>query len=755
MQEHLFDNRRQNGRETCEEGPDSFARALNPAQFEAVTATDGPVLVIAGAGSGKTRTLVYRVAWLLAQGVAPESILLLTFTRKAAQEMLRRAGELLGRTCSGVCGGTFHAVANTLLRRYASCVGYPSFFTIIDRGDAEGIIKLLIASLNLSGAGKRFPSKRVVLNVLSGVVNRARPLDDLLSSRYSHLLQFAPDIARLDELYQQFKRDHALMDYDDLLVNFKNLLQDHPEVRRELSHRFQYILVDEYQDTNPIQARIVALISETHGNVMAVGDDAQSIYSFRGADYKNIIDFPTFFPGTKVVTLEENYRSVQPVLTLTNEIISQARQRYTKKLFSNKEGGEIPRIVALSDEQDEACFVVEHILELQKKGMPLEQMAVLFRSGFHSFKLELALNARQIPFVKRGGLKLTESAHVKDMLSYFRVLENPSDFLSWNRILLLLEKVGPRTVQKMLDSVRSRPDSLAGLAVFPAKAAWKEGFDALVTTLRQLQEKRPPPVDLFDRLLEYYTPVLERIYYDDYPKRLADLEQLKNILAGYDDLKTFLDDAALDPPDIDTGRTRENSGEGCLVLSTIHSAKGLEWEAVFVISLAEGRFPSTKHTDDDDEWEEERRLLYVAATRAKQHLFLTYPRRLVVHGQGFETVFLTPFLEHLPQSCAHFSCPHRQTQSATSGFWAGHAGEDQRQPRFGAGNAPKERGNAKNQVSYLTSTRALAKDMCVIHPFFGRGVVEQIVTPKSVVIHFDRHGRKTIHLDYARLLAAS
>ncbi|HHD64331.1 MAG TPA: ATP-dependent helicase, partial [Desulfobulbaceae bacterium] len=377
-------------------------KALNEAQYAAATHDNGPILVIAGAGSGKTRTLVYRMAHLIEQGIPPESIMLLTFTRRAAQEMLYRATQLTDQSCRRVIGGTFHATANMLLRQYGEYLGFPPGFTIIDRGDAEGIINLMKSSLGLTGKGKRFPSKRIIMNLISGAVNKSRSLEDLVFENHLHLSEFVNDFHSIRDHYNQFKLDHGLMDYDDLLINWQRLLAESEEAGALISNRFQYILVDEYQDTNLIQAEIVRLLARDHDNVMVVGDDAQSIYSFRGADFYNIMRFPDQFPGTQVIKLEQNYRSTQPILSLTNSIIDQAEEKFTKSLFTEEKGGKRPEVFSGATEAAEARFVVDTIAKLVENGTPNTEIAVLFRSGFHSYKLEMELGSRGLDFEKRG-----------------------------------------------------------------------------------------------------------------------------------------------------------------------------------------------------------------------------------------------------------------------------------------------------------------------------------------------------------------
>ncbi len=743
MQNHLFPGNQSSAQDnqSSKSKRAGSRQDLNRSQHEAVTHLDGPLLVVAGAGSGKTRTLVYRVAHLLEQSILPDNLLLLTFTRRAAQEMLWRASLLLDESCQDVTGGTFHAIANLLLRRYSHLIGFPPNFTIIDRSDAEGIINILKSSLSLAGAGKRFPTKRTIINMISKAVNRSTDLEGLLYDEYEHLEEFLGDIILLQEHYEKFKFEHGLMDYDDLLVNIKKVLKDNKQVRQEISQRFQYIMVDEYQDTNAIQAEIVRLMADTHNNVMAVGDDSQSIYSFRGADFRNIMDFPRIFPNTRLIKLEENYRSTQPILSLTNAIIEQADEKYTKTLFTRVEGGSKPELYNAADAGEEAVFVAEKIAALKKEGLPLQDMAVLFRSGFHSYKLEIELASRGVPFEKRGGLKLTESAHIKDLLSYFRVLVNSQDNLSWNRILLLLDKVGPKTAQKILAAIKESEEPFKTLADYPAAPGWREGLVELGAVLQTLTDPVLTPVDQFEILTEYYQPVFERIYYDDYPKRSRDIEQLKTIIAGYENLAGFVDDTALEPPEtvvIEDGLEK-------LVLSTVHSAKGLEWDTVFIISLAEGKFPVSQALPGE-QWEEERRLLYVAATRAKQKLFMTYPREVMSVDRQFSRARLSPFLSEISHGF-YISSGRVQNrvdsyERDTSGYAYSMGGRTGRS---------MSAGSMKRPSSQLREVSTLDQGQAVQHPFFGRGTIAKINGERTVEVEFDRHGRKTLHLDYAKL----
>lgn len=707
---------------------------LNASQREAVTTTEGPLLVIAGAGSGKTRTLVYRVAYLLEQGVDPSKILLLTFTRKASQEMLWRAGQLLNETCRRVVGGTFHGIANMLLRRHGHHLGFGSSFTIIDRADAEGIINLLKGSLGLTGRDKQFPTKRVLINILSGSVNKSIPIDDLIFESYPHLSEHVDDIINLDKHYKEFKFNNGLMDYDDLLVNWKRLLDEVPEARQEIAARYTHIMVDEYQDTNLIQADIVRLLAHGHKNVMVVGDDSQSIYSFRGADFYNIMRFPKVFEATRIIKLEENYRSTQPILSLTNDIIDNATEKYAKTLFTKIEGDFKPRLFAGRDEREEAAFVSKKIAELRGQGIELDNIAVLFRSGFHSYKLEMELNSTGVDFEKRGGLKLTESAHMKDVIAFLRLRVNPFDRLSWNRILLHLEKVGPKTARKIADAIATANSPGQALSEYPCGKTWKQGVANLAELFQKMEQETAPGV-LYELVWAYYLPLFEKIYRDDFPKRQKDLDQLKAIVAGYADLQSFVDDTTLDPPETAKGLSKDDKER--MILSTIHSSKGLEWDAVFVMGLADGRFPHAA-AGVGEQWEEERRLLYVAATRARKYLFLTYPRELMTPDRQFRRVGMSPFLSELRAGL--FERVDRD-------------GVERNAPSFltADSSASSTMTFTKKAKKTKLSVKDLHKGVRVQHPFFGQGVVNSKPQGRSVDVNFQRHGVKTLHLDYAKL----
>ncbi len=626
-----------------------YKKSLNPAQYEAVTTLQGPLLVIAGAGSGKTRTLTYRVARLVEQGVSPSAVLLLTFTRKASQEMLRRAAVLLDHRCEKVSGGTFHSFANLTLRRYAERIGFGSGFSILDRTDAEDGINIFRTRMGLNLKDRRFPRKRTIANIYSKAVNKGVSIDEVILEDYSHFLKDTTDLLRLHEAYQAYKRKNLLMDYDDLLIYLRILLQENPDVRETLSKMYQYIMVDEYQDTNKIQADVVKFLATTHNNVMVVGDDSQSIYAFRGANFRNIMDFPEMFPDTKMIKLEENYRSTQPILDIANVIIDRAEEKYTKILFTKKKEGALPALVVAEDERMQSQFVSQRILELREEGVPLNEIAVLFRASYHSFDLEIELNQRNIPFVKVGGFKFMETAHIKDLLAHLKVLANPLDSVSWHRVLLMIESIGPKTAEEIFESIARSGTGLQGLSTVKTKPRYAPAFEKLKRELEDLSGARIPLEEIGVRLLEYYEPILEKKY-DDHPKRLKDLEQLMTIMERYQRLEEFLSDMALEPPNasVDNALATDFEDEH-LVLSTIHSAKGLEWHTVFIIWALEGRFPVSFAARSDEEMEEERRLMYVAATRAKENLYFTCPIDIYDWSTGSVFSRLSRFIDGIPE----------------------------------------------------------------------------------------------------------
>ena len=608
---------------------------LNAAQLKAVTAKDGPVLVIAGAGSGKTRTLIHRLAWLTEQGVRAEDILLLTFTRKASREMLQRAQDLLGYSLGEVHGGTFHGFAYNILRRHR-----PEWargqVTVMDATDCAAALQQCRADLHIARGNRSFPKAQSVLGLLSKARNKERDLSDILQRDAAHLLAFGDDLLRLDTAYTAYKREHDLLDYDDLLFELETLLQG--PLADAFCDRYRYLLVDEYQDTNKVQARLVRLLTGNTGNVMAVGDDAQSIYAFRGADVRNILDFPTLFPGTTIIRLEENYRSTRPVLDVANAVLSGALEGYAKTLFTRRQGGDPVRLVRPLSDHSQARLVARRIEELLETYRPSE-IAVLFRAGFHSYHLEIELNRLGRRFRKYGGLKYTEAAHIKDVLAYARLVVNPLDLPSFLRMASLCQGIGPKTAQRIYQAAASS-DSAALSKACAKHQALKDDLELLNT----LRKDQAVPEILLRRIIDHYTPRMEANYPDDWPRRLQGLEEMANIAATYTELDDFVASLALDNPEEEQAGLEEDS----VILSTIHSAKGLEWDAVILLDLVEDRFPSRHAVVHPEDFEEERRLMYVACTRARKRLELYVPRSLYSRQeQGSSPAAPSPFLNDL------------------------------------------------------------------------------------------------------------
>ena len=629
-----------------------YSELLNAQQLAAVTHREGPLLVIAGAGSGKTRTLIYRVARLIEGGVPPGAILLLTFTRRASQQMLRRVEQLIGDRGSQVAGGTFHSFANQVLRQMGSAIGLKPNFTILDRGDMEDVINLLRAKLELGSKDRRFPKKGTIVEAISMARNKNRSLTAELENDFPHLLDHEEAILAIAEKYDEYKRERGLLDYDDLLFRLAELMTTDDAARRRLSDAYRYIMIDEYQDTNVIQAELVRLLAATHQNVMAVGDDAQSIYGFRGANFRNIMDFPKIFPAARIIKLEENYRSLQGILDVANEVISRASEKYTKALFTQRTGELRPMLVRAADEHMQSRFVAQRILELREEGVALDEIAVLFRSSFHSFDLELELQRRDIPFVKRGGFKFIETAHIKDVLAHLRIIANPSDAISWMRALVLVTGVGSRRAQRMVEAIvaDTTPEQAlvtSAQAIGPRATAAMQGCARLAKLLGALRVDAARPANQLAEVVEYYLPIMREAYPDDYPKRERDLEHFQNLAERYRSLEAMLADMALEPPTDSIGDILAvDAEEGYVTLSTIHSAKGLEWRAVFLIWAADGRFPGPMSVRPED-LEEERRLMYVASTRARDELYISYPIHMIDRQFGYVMGRASRFLEDL------------------------------------------------------------------------------------------------------------
>jgi DNA helicase-2/ATP-dependent DNA helicase PcrA len=602
-----------------------YAELLNQQQLEAVFFDKGSALVIAGAGTGKTRTLVHRVARLVESGVDPTNILLLTFTRRAAKEMLDRASSILDDRCQKVKGGTFHFYCSQLLHRYSNRIGFPDNFTIIDTADALEVIQYVRTKLNLHKRNKRFPNKSTLYKIISTSVNKHLDLKVVLMEQFPQFLEQLDNIEKVAIGYADYKQKNFVMDFDDLLIKTKELIEHHNDIRIKIASNHHYVMVDEYQDTNKIQADLIKLFSSVHNNTMAVGDDAQSIYSFRGADHQNIMSFPSLFENTKLIKLEENYRSTPQILNTANYLLKQAAFKFDKELFSNKDEGELPAMVQAPSEHDQSRFITQVVLQLREQDLDLNEIAVLFRNGRDSYDLEVELNRKNIPFVKYGGQKFTEAAHIKDVLAHIRVLVNPMDTIAWNRLLMLVDGIGPKTAQDLFEWIRlaKNPYDL-GMADTVSKSYMKQ-MKSLGKLLKDIKAQEFHVAKVVELIVDYYRVFCEKRY-DDYPKRLKDLESFINISSGFSSLSGMLEDLALNPINATAIDTEEKENEEApLILSTIHSSKGLEWKHVFIIQCLDGIIPSAYSVDDEQQLDEELRLLYVAATRAKEMLYFTYP----------------------------------------------------------------------------------------------------------------------------------
>lgn len=695
---------------------------LNPTQRLAAGQAGGPVLVIAGAGSGKTRTLVHRVAYLVERGVEPGRILLLTFTRKAAQEMLTRAREL-NPACARVEGGTFHSLCYRLLRAHASRLGLNRQFTVIDRGDCEQLIRGVLQERGLkTKSDRQFPKSRTINDIISKSRNLELSLGDAIEQWAGHLLGYQEEISQAARGFAEAKRSQSLLDYDDLLFSAEELLRDNDDLRIRFSKHWQHLLVDEYQDTNAVQARLLKLLASEHDNLMVVGDDAQSIYRFRGARVQNIFEFPQDYPGAKVVKLEQNYRSTQAILDLSNEVIAQAWHRYDKRLFTERLGGSRPVLRRPRDDRGQARLVAERIAELLKAGNKPEDIAVLFRASRDSYELELELTAGRVPFVKVGGFRFLEAAHIKDALSHLRVIANPSDFLSWQRLLMLLPGVGPKKAQNVIRHLveAQSPDLYLGrLASAPGLAG--PSLARLVELMSELSDPSATPLTLVEAVIDYYEPICRETH-EDYPRRLRDLEELPGLARGFASLSEFMAEVVLEPPN---SYAEEGRG-GRITLSTVHSAKGLEWANVFILWATDGRLPPQMALMDPESLEEERRLMYVACTRAAGELTILAPMESYQRGRGVMHNELSRFLAELPPGLlespreAIFEVP--QPQAAI----------------------PQGRGSQRQD-------RPFAVGAMVRHNTFGQGRVMGYQGGKKILVHFERHGLKILLLEFANL----
>ena len=625
---------------------DRLMAELNPQQCAAATHGQEPLLIVAGAGTGKTATLVHRVAWLIASGIEPQRILLLTFTRRSAEEMLRRVDSILRllrnvQAKSGgppvragrVWGGTFHAVATRLLRRYGKAVGLPTQFSVHDRTDSEDLLGVVRSELGLAKSDKRFPQKSTCLDIYSRCVNARQKLDEVLVSNFPWCKDWGPELGKLFDAYVDRKESAAVMDYDDLLLYWHALLSD-AATSDAVRKLFDCVLVDEYQDTNLLQAEILYRLCPEGRSLTVVGDDAQSIYSFRAATVRNILDFPTHYPGTALVTLEQNYRSTMPILEATNRVIGLTTERFTKDLWSTRKDGQRPAFVLCKDETEQADSVIRHILDYRETGIPLRRQAVLFRASHHSMVLEAELARRGIPFHKYGGLKFVETGHVKDLMAFLRLAENPRDVGAGTRLLGLLPGIGPVKARQLVSLLEEGGGQFSAWQAWKPPAASATLWPQLLVLIESLSGKDQDLPGQVYRVRMFYTPLM-RDRYDNAHFRERDLVQLEQIAARYRNRRRMLLEMALDPP----SSTQELAGEphlddDYLVLSTIHSAKGLEWDAVHVIHAADGNIPSDMGTKTPESIEEERRLFYVALTRAKNLLYVYCPQRYYYYRPG-------------------------------------------------------------------------------------------------------------------------
>ena len=785
-----------------------YKKDLNPAQYEAATTLEGPVLVIAGAGSGKTRTIVYRLARLVESGVPASSILLLTFTRKAAQAMLDRARNLLltGHTSplrgsgvfpplsgpfptpsanthhpllpdlAAVQGGTFHSFAFSILRLFQPA-GFTSRLTVMDNADMLSALSHCRDTLKAGKGDRSFPKNQKLLSLLSKCRNKELPLENILMREAGHLLPHCKAMQDIGAAYAEFKREKSLLDYDDLLFTLEETLHARPEALAYCRNRFRYIMVDEYQDTNPVQARLAALVAggvtnpapdteappqgntpqspPAPGNIMAVGDDAQSIYSFRGADVRNILRFPDLFPGTKIIRLEENYRSVQPILDFTNGLLRNASEGYAKKLFTSNEGGARPNIIRPVSERTEAHIVTARVVELLNR-YPAREIAVLCRSGFHSYHTEMQLNKLGVRFRKYGGMRYAEAAHVKDAMSFMRLVQNPLDYTAFSRIADMCKGVGPKTCLKIYQTL------LSGDAKKLAPLLKKH--DDIAQDLRAIDELRTAsyePGPLLERVIDHYKPRLMLLYPDDHPRRQQGLEQLVIIASTYKDLDLFVADLSLDDP-----LEEKDDAPSCITLSTVHSAKGLEWSAVLILDLVEDRFPSRHSMLRQEEYEEERRLLYVACTRAKEHLDLFVPANTYERGSSLcVPATPSPFVREVPPplydelqegyggtlvSRDHIQQEkQRASDAALSAFRAASKTEQTRpRPTYPIEeddhNGPaSESDNDPVHVPTPPATRPEDCGFCH-HKIFGRGKIVQHLPDGKYRVNFPGFGLKVI-----------
>ena len=632
-----------------------YEKALNSEQRAAVLAPDGPLFVLAAAGTGKTRTLVYRVAHLVEKGTDPQRILLLTFTNRAAREMLDRAQTVVGRSVGGLWGGTFHHMANRILRRQAHRLGYGLDFTILDQEDTCTLIRACLESLGLKG--KEFPKADVLNALFSGAVNRRQPVRQMVENRFADHPVDAEDVIRVHQAYEKKKREQNAMDFDDLLINGLKLFQEHSDALAPYQEQFQYVLVDEYQDTNPIQADWVDLIAAGHRNLLVVGDDFQSIYSWRGADYRNIMTFPKRYPDARHFKLVTNYRSVPEILEVANICIANNPRQFQKELRATRPAHQKPVMALLRDGGHQARYVVEQVRRLRREGYAWRDLAVLYRAHHHAMELQLALAAERIPYIVTSGVRFFEQAHIKDACALLRILHNPGDEMAFARLLGLLPGIGPKTAARLWAGLGRRYDirntaqrqELHDRLPAAARALWKS-LDPILDAYEAQALKEDPAEVIFQFLKAFYDQVLLDTY-EDYERRRDDLQEMMTFMSDFESTESFLNEVALvSNVDAEPDCRADSSGDS-LRLSTVHQAKGLEWKAVLILWAADGMFPSSRSLNEADGEDEERRLFYVAVTRAKDELYLCVPEVRRMPDGGVNFLAPSRFLVEIPAEC--------------------------------------------------------------------------------------------------------
>ena len=629
-----------------------YTAELNEQQLAAVTSPGGGALVIAGAGSGKTRTLIYRVAWLLENGIKPWEILLLTFTNKAAREMTGRVSELLGPDADGIWGGTFHSIGNRILRRHAETIGFRPGFSILDREDQSDLLKSVANDAGLP-RDKRFPKPDVLAELFSLSSNTGQPLEQIVHDRFGYFDGMADTIASVRAAYERRKVSANAMDFDDLLIRTNHLLRDHPEVGEHYRHQFRHVLVDEYQDTNLVQADLVDLLGSKHGNVMVVGDDAQSIYSWRGANFENILNFPKRYTGAQTYRIETNYRSVPGILEVANAAIRGNLRQFEKNLVAWRKAGGRPVLAELPTNNDQAAYIAQQILELNRQGLEFREMAVLYRAHFHSMEIQLELTRRGIPFEVTSGLRFFEQAHVKDVAAFLKFAVNPSDETAFRRMVRLLPGVGEKTADTLWSVVRAGVESAAPfgevlrMAKPPVRAA--KIWEQLAATLDEIAPERKPvaPDRAIESIMEAFYEDYMKAEFANFENRREDLRTLAGYSRQFTSTNEFLAQLAL-LTNVDGAGSRRDTETDRVVLSSVHQAKGLEWRAVFVIWLSEGMFPGSRSLEKPDALEEERRLFYVAITRGRDHLQLCYPQIRLGGGYGEPFQRRSRFIAEIP-----------------------------------------------------------------------------------------------------------